>query len=142
VPDPRVPDSHRDLLERPLFAHLATVRPNGAPQSNVMWYVWDGNRIKMTHTKSRQKFRNLQRDPRLALSIADPEDMYRFIEVRGELESVVDDDAQASFYQSLQRRYGQTYEIRDAAERVILTIRPTVFVVADGGRARRAAANL
>ena len=69
-----VPDSHADLLERPVFAHLATVRPDGSLQSNVMWFAWDGERIRMTHTKERQKFRNLQRDPRVALSIADPED--------------------------------------------------------------------
>ena len=38
-----VPASHADLLERPLFAHLATVRPSGAPMSSVMWFAWDGD---------------------------------------------------------------------------------------------------
>ncbi|WP_218577279.1 PPOX class F420-dependent oxidoreductase [Phytohabitans rumicis] len=122
------PESHADLLKRPTFAHLATTRPDGAPQTNVMWFDWDGERIRMTHTKTRQKFRNLQRDPRVALSIADPDDPYRYIEVRGVLETIEDDDAQASFYQSLQRRYGKSYPIPDAAVRVILTIRPEAFV--------------
>jgi PPOX class probable F420-dependent enzyme len=62
---PEVPDSHADLLERPLFAHLATVRPEGAPQSSVMWFAWDGSRIRMTHTRTRQKFANLAREPRV-----------------------------------------------------------------------------
>jgi PPOX class probable F420-dependent enzyme len=127
MPDPTLPESHANLLDRPTFAHLATVRPDGSPQSNVMWFVWDGQRIRMTHTKARQKYRNLAREPRLAISIADPDNPYRFLEVRGVLESVEDDDEQASFYQSLQRRYGQSYPITDAPVRVILTIRPTTF---------------
>jgi PPOX class probable F420-dependent enzyme len=121
---PEIPASHLDLLDRPLFAHLATVRPDGAPQTQVMWYVWDGERIRMTHTKTRQKYRNFQREPRLALSIADPDDPYRFLEIRGVVEKIEDDDAQASFYRLLQRRYGRDYPIRDAAVRVIVTIRP------------------
>jgi PPOX class probable F420-dependent enzyme len=127
------PESHADLLENPTFAHLATVRPDGSPQSSVMWFVWDGERIRMTHTKTRQKFRNLADEPRVALSIVDPEDAYRFLEVRGTVESIEDDDAEASFYQSLQKRYGQSYRISDADVRVILTIRPDKYVAFQGG---------
>ena len=79
------PESHADLLAQPTFAHLATVRPDGSPQSSVMWFDWDGERIRMTHTKTRQKFRNLADEPRVAMSIADPTDGYRFLEVRGTL---------------------------------------------------------
>jgi PPOX class probable F420-dependent enzyme len=122
------PESHADLLDKPTFAHLATVRPDGSPQTNVMWFAWDGERIRMTHTKTRQKFRNLADEPRVALSIADPDNPYRFLEVRGVVEGIEDDDDQASFYQSLQKRYGQSYPIADAAVRVILTIRPEKFI--------------
>ena len=111
-----------------MFAHLATVRPDGSPQTQVMWFVWDGERVRMTHTKARQKYRNLQREPRVALSIADPEDPYRFLEIRGTVESIEDDDAQASFYQSLQQRYGRSFPLTDAPVRVIVTIRPEKFV--------------
>jgi PPOX class probable F420-dependent enzyme len=128
-----VPESHRDLLDRPLFAHLATVRPDGSPQSNVMWFAWDGSHLRMTHTKPRQKYRNFANQPRVALSIADPEDQYRFLEVRGVVEKIEDDDAEASFYKSLQHRYGLVYPIRDAAERVVVTIRPETFVTVVGG---------
>jgi PPOX class probable F420-dependent enzyme len=127
------PESHADLLDKPTFAHLATVRPDGSPQSSVMWFAWDGDRIRMTHTKTRQKFRNLADEPRVALSIADPDDQYRFLEVRGVVEGVEDDDEQASFYQSLQKRYGMDYPVRDAAVRVILTIRPEKYVAVKGG---------
>ncbi len=123
-----VPQSHVDLLDRPMFAHLATVRPDGAPQTQVMWFVWDGERIRMTHTKTRQKYRNFQSEPRVALSIAEPDNPYRFLEIRGSVEKIEDDDADASFYQSLQQRYGQTYPIQDAPVRVIVTIRPEKLI--------------
>jgi PPOX class probable F420-dependent enzyme len=128
-----LPESHRDLLERPLFAHLATVRPDGSPQSSVMWFDWDGSRLRFTHTKSRQKFANLEREPRVAISILDPDDGYRFIEVRGTVEKIEDDDAKASFYKSLQHRYGQDYEVTDADVRVVITVEPQTFVVVRGG---------
>jgi PPOX class probable F420-dependent enzyme len=132
-----LPDSHRDLLDRPLFAHLATVRPDGSPQSSVMWFAWDGSRLRLTHTKRRQKFANLAHEPRVALSIADPDDEYRFLEVRGRVESIEDDDEKASFYRSLQERYHNVYDINDAPQRVIVTIRPEVFVTVNGGTATR-----
>jgi PPOX class probable F420-dependent enzyme len=140
MPSPTPPASHADLLERPLFAHLATVRPDGSPQSSVMWFDWDGAHIRMTHTKTRQKFVNLGREPRVALSIADPGDQYRYLEVRGVVASITDDDAEASFYRSLQGRYGRSYEIRDSDVRVIITIRPESFVTVARGRVRRSEA--
>src|SRR4051794_27666745 len=122
-----LPEGYRDLLERPLFAHLATVRPDGSPQSSVMWFDWDGQVLRITHTKSRQKFANLGKEPRVALSITDPADQYRYLEVRGRVEKIEDDDEAASFYKNLQHRYGMDYPITDAAERVIMTIRPEQF---------------
>jgi PPOX class probable F420-dependent enzyme len=129
---PEVPASHADLLERALFAHLATVRPDGAPQSSVMWFAWDGSRIRLTHTRTRQKFANLAHEPRVALSIADPDDQYRFLEIRGTVEKI-EDDRNAEFYRSLQRRYGMDYPILDADVRVVFTIRPDRYVAVRSG---------
>jgi PPOX class probable F420-dependent enzyme len=67
-----VPESHQDLLERPLFGHLCTIRPDGAPQSSVMWFDWDGELLRFTHRKDRQKYRNVQHDPRVSMSVHDP----------------------------------------------------------------------
>ncbi len=128
-----LPESHKDLLERANFAHLATIRPDGSPQSSVMWFSWDGEVLKLTHTKNRQKFANLQNEPRVALSVLDPENPYRFLEVRAKLESIEDDDAEASFYHSLQVRYGNVYPIPDADIRVVLTFRPEKFIAVVGG---------
>jgi PPOX class probable F420-dependent enzyme len=126
------PESYADLLDRPLFAHLATVRPDGAPQSSVMWFAWDGEHLRFTHTSARQKFRNLEHEPRIALSIADPDDPYRYLEVRGRVTSV-EPDPGAAFYQELQARYGMSYPIHDADVRVVITVAPDDFVAIRGG---------
>ena len=126
------PESHVDLLHRPLFAHLATVRPDGSPQSSVMWFDWDGQRVRFTHTSSRQKFRNFSHEPRVAFSILDPDDPYRFLEVRGELSTIVP-DPEAAFYVQLQQRYGETFPITDAAVRVVVSVRPTSYVAVTRG---------
>ena len=128
----QLPETHSDLLERALYAHLATVRPDGTPQSSVMWFDWDGSRLRMTHKSTRQKIKNFAHEPRVALSIADPDDPLRFIEVRGVVESI-EPDEKASFYRSLQERYGMVYEIKDAAVRVVVTIRPDAYVAVVGG---------
>src|ERR1700722_17757933 len=129
---PEVPASHADLLERPTFAHLATVRPGGSPQSSVMWFAWDGSLIRLTHTSTRQKFANLAHEPRVALSIADPDDQYRFLEVRGTVGKIGGDPG-AGCYGSLQRRYGMDYPIEYADVRVVITIRPDRYIAVRSG---------
>ncbi len=126
-----VPATHVDLLERPLIASLATVRPDGAPQVNPMWFVWEPDRaiIRMTHTNERHNFRCIQREPRVALSITDPADVYRYLQVRGVVEAVEPDPA-GGLYQLLEQRYlGRSSEVEDRAVRVILTIRPMSYKV-------------
>ena len=125
------PDSHKDLLERPLFAHFATVASDGSPRVNPMWFLWDAEAgvVKMTHTNARHNFRFLEREPRVSLSIVDPDDSYRYMQLRGVLEHV-EPDPTGGFYQELQQRYrGYKREVPDKDVRVILTIRPTGFKV-------------
>jgi PPOX class probable F420-dependent enzyme len=120
-----VPAGFEDLLDRPLIAHFATTRPDGSIQVNPMWFVWENGQVKLTHTKERQKFRNVAQEPRVALSIVDPDDAQRYLEIRGVVDSVVDDPG-AAFYAGLRQRYGAPAgPIPDAAVRVIMTIRPT-----------------
>ena len=129
--DVRPPDAYLDLLERPLFAHFATVTPDCAPLVNPMWFRWDNTSgvLKLTHTSARHNFRHLQKNPRVALSITDPDNQYRYIQIRGVVDHV-EADPTGAFYQSLQQRYrGTTSEVRDRDVRVILTIRPIAFKV-------------
>jgi PPOX class probable F420-dependent enzyme len=127
-----LPESHSDLLERPLFAHLATIRPDGSPQSSVMWFAWDGQRIRFSHTTTRQKYRNLLADGRVSFHVQDPDNAYRTLEVRGRVESM-DPDPDASFYRSLQLRYGSDVPVLDADVRVVIVVEPTTFVSVFGG---------
>jgi PPOX class probable F420-dependent enzyme len=126
------PASHHDLLDRPLFAHLATVRPDGSPQSGVMWFAWDGERARFSHTRTRQKLRNLAHEPRVSFHLVDPENPYRTLEVRGRVESI-DADPDAIFYRSLQQRYDMVVPVFDADVRVVIVVAPTSFVAVDAG---------
>jgi PPOX class probable F420-dependent enzyme len=128
-----LPESHADLLERPLFAHLATIRPDGSPQSSVMWFSWDGQLARFSHTSNRQKYRNLLADGRVSFHVQDPDNAYRTLEVRGQVVSM-DPDPDAAFYRSLQRRYGsEGIPVLDAEVRVVIVVEPTNFVSVSGG---------
>jgi len=125
------PESHAGLLTRPVFAHLATVRPDGAPLVNPMWFLWDETKgvIKLTHTKRRSNYNYFQTEPRVALAISDPDDPYRYLQVRGVVEAI-EDDPTGAFYEVLQRRYVAKGEVSDRPYRVIITVRPTGFKAA------------
>jgi PPOX class probable F420-dependent enzyme len=125
---PAPPASHADLLERALFAHVATVRPDGTPQSSVMWFAWDGTHLRLTHSRTGQKFRNLRAEPHVAVSVADPANPYRSLEIRGRLETV-ENDPDGAFFGYLARRYDSPVRLTSSLEnRVTLMIRPTRYV--------------
>ena len=91
-----------------------------------MWFLWDADLgvLRLTHTSARHNYRNLEREPRVALSITDPDDQYRYLQLRGVLEHV-EPDPTGAFYQTLQQRYrGYTTEVKDRDVRVVLVIRP------------------
>ncbi|WP_127506337.1 PPOX class F420-dependent oxidoreductase [Actinoplanes solisilvae] len=122
-----VPGEFLDLLERPLIAHLATVRDDGAPQVNPMWFSWDGEYIRFTHTNFRRKYRNVTANPVVSLSIVDPANPYRYLEVRGVVERI-DADPAGAFFVELAERYDAPFGATpppDAAARVIFVVRPT-----------------
>lgn len=112
-----------DLLERPLFGILGTIRPDDTVQVNPMWFEYDGEHIRFTHTSKRAKFRNLQRNPSMSLLVLDPDDPMRYLEVRGRLIEAVPDPT-GSFYVVLGKRYGNAAQQppADSADRVILVM--------------------
>ena len=113
----------RSLLERPLYGHLGTIRPDATVQVNPMWYEFDGERLRFTHTRTRQKFRNLAQNPSMSLSITDPDEPTHYLEVRGRLVETIP-DPEGEFYMHLGERYGKPLAGRpaDAADRVILVM--------------------
>jgi len=78
-----IPASHADILKKKAFAHLATLMADGKPQSTPVWVDYDGHYVIINTAEGRQKDKNMQRDGRVALSITDPDNPYRYLEVRG-----------------------------------------------------------
>lgn len=110
------------LLEAPNFGFLGTVRPDDTVQVNPMWFAFDGEHILFTHTTKRAKFRNLQHNPSMSLAVADPENSYHYLEVRGRLVEVRP-DPEGDFYQQLARRYGSDSGAPpDSPDRVVLVM--------------------
>jgi PPOX class probable F420-dependent enzyme len=90
-----IPEAYRDLLASTALAHIATLGARGEPQSTPVWIGWDGQHIRFSQTKRQQTYRNLQRDPRVALSIVDPRNPYRYLGVRGIAVAFEDDPDRA-----------------------------------------------
>ncbi|GAB3390342.1 PPOX class F420-dependent oxidoreductase [Humibacter soli] len=111
------------MLTEPNFGFLGTVRPDDTVQVNPMWFEFDGENIRFTHTTKRQKFRNLQRNPAMSLAVVRDADFYRYLELRGRLVDVIP-DPEGEFYVRLGRRYGDA-DVQvpaDKADRVILVM--------------------
>jgi PPOX class probable F420-dependent enzyme len=70
-----------------------------------MWFLWDGEYIKFTHTTNRKKYQNIKRDPRVSVSITDPDDPYTYAEFRGTVERI-EEDPTGAFYDTLAKHYG------------------------------------
>jgi PPOX class probable F420-dependent enzyme len=120
-----IPESHADLLGEPRFIHLATIGPDGAPQVQPIWTIWDGEFLRFTTTTTRQKYKNVIKDPHISISVHDPEAPYRYLEVRGVVEQI-EPDLGGDFFDVLATRYGMSYDkpIGDREHRVVLVMRP------------------
>jgi len=104
------------------FAALSTLLPGGHPQTQVMWVDADEHLLINTEVH-RQKFKNVDRDPRVTLTIWDSEDPYRFVEVRGEVVGITRGPEAREHIDELSHKYhGRPYRTKIRSERVILRI--------------------
>lgn len=127
-----VPESHQDLLERRVFVVATTLMPDGTPQSSVIWWDYDGDYIRMNTATGRQKEKNLLDNPKITLVALDPDNGYRYIEIRGVVESVTEEGGREhieklSWKYENQKYYGgfNTWANPDDETRLIVNIRPT-----------------
>ena len=90
-----IPDKYKDLFQKKAFAHLATVGADGSPQVTPVWVDFDGTHVRFNTAKGRVKDKNLRRNPRLALSIQDPDNPYRYMQVRGRVAEITEQGADA-----------------------------------------------
>ena len=112
------------------FATITTLLPDGHPQTQVMWVGTDSEHLLINTEVHRQKYRNIERDPRVTLTIWDREDPYRFVEVRGEVVEKVGGSEAREHIDGLSYKYrGGPYKTRIKSERVVLRIAPLRQVI-------------
>jgi PPOX class probable F420-dependent enzyme len=119
-----IPDSHRDLLDAKV-ATLATVGSDGRPHQSVVWFVADGDTIKLSLNSARQKTKNLRANPVVDLLILDVGNTQRYLEVRGD--ATIESDADYVFSDAyIQPKYGFDPRLIDLPgdERTVVTINP------------------
>jgi PPOX class probable F420-dependent enzyme len=121
-----IPEQFKDLFTKVAFANLATLMPDGSPQVTPVWVDYDGAYVHVNSAKGRVKDKNMRRDKRVALSIQDPDNPYRYLAVRGEVAEITENGADAHI-DALAKKYlgKERYPFRTPGEvRVIYKIRP------------------
>lgn len=121
-----VPDKYRDLFTKKAFAHFVTLMPDGSPQVTPVWCDLQDDVIIINSAKGRRKERNVVRDPRVALSITDPDNPYRYIQIRGRVVEITETGAD-DHINRMAKKYlnADTYPYRQPGEvRVLFKIRP------------------
>jgi PPOX class probable F420-dependent enzyme len=121
-----IPENFMDLFQQPAFANLATIMPDGTPQVTPVWCDFDGRYVVVNTAKGRVKDRNMRRSPHVALSIMDPRNPYRYLEIRGRVAEITEAgadqhiDKMAKKYMNVEK-----YPYRSAGEvRVLYKIAP------------------
>jgi PPOX class probable F420-dependent enzyme len=115
----RLPDEVKALLDAPNFWHLATVNPDGSPHSTVMWVDRRGDHVFFNTALGRVKPRNLAHDPRVCLSLADPEHPYSNVSIQGAVVETVEGDEALRDIDALATKYMgvETYPFLQPGER-------------------------
>jgi PPOX class probable F420-dependent enzyme len=120
-----IPEKYLDLLQKPAFAHLATLMPDGSPQVTPVWIGYDGAYLIVNTARGRQKDRNMTRNAHVAVEISDPEDPYRYFTVRGHVAEVVEQGADDSIDELALKYTGEKYKGHVPGQtRVIYKIAP------------------
>jgi len=121
-----IPEKFSDLMEKKVFAGLATIMPDGTPQVTPVWIDYDGENLLVNTAVGRQKDKNLQRDPKVSVMLMDPENPYRYLEIRGRVVERTLDGADDHINKMAKKYLGQdVYPFRQADEvRVLYKVKP------------------
>jgi len=121
-----IPEKYRDLFTKRAFANLATLMPDGRPQVTPVWCNLEGDMVVFNSAKGRQKDKNVRRDPRVAMTIVDPENPYRYLEIRGKVVEITEEGADASIDKLAKKYLGvDKYPYAQPGEvRVLYKIQP------------------
>jgi PPOX class probable F420-dependent enzyme len=121
-----IPEKYLDLFKKTAFAHLSTLMRDGSPQVTPVWIDYDGKYVRVNSALGRVKDKNMRRDPRVSLSIQDPENPYRYLEIRGKVVEITQNGADDLINKLSQKYLGKPeYPYRKPGEvRVIYKIEP------------------
>ncbi len=122
-----------ELAQGANYGSISTMLPSGNVQTQLIWVHTDGERVVVNTEVHRQKFKNVQRDPRVTLTIRNERDPYNYAEVRGKVvETVTGPEARDHIDQLSQKYHGQDYNPDDIkSERVMLWIVPDRQTITD-----------
>jgi PPOX class probable F420-dependent enzyme len=132
-----IPEAYLDLLERPIVVTLVTLMPDYQPQATPIWVSFDGEHVLVNTARNRQKDRNMTERPKVTILSVDPDDPYRYLEIRGVVEEITEEGAVdhinqlSAKYRNQPEYYANNPAQRYRETRVIYKIRP-VKVTADG----------
>lgn len=121
-----IPEKYLDLFEKKAFGHLATLMKDGSPQVTPVWVDYNGKYVRFNSALGRVKDKNVQRDPRVAMSIQDPDNPYRYLEIRGRVVEITQKGADDHINKLSQKYLGiPVYPNRRPGEvRVLYRIEP------------------
>ncbi|HKT47635.1 MAG TPA: PPOX class F420-dependent oxidoreductase [Candidatus Acidoferrales bacterium] len=121
-----IPDKYKDLFEKQAFANLATLMRDGSPQVTPVWVDYDGKHVRFNSALGRVKDKNIRRDPRVAISVQDPENPYRYVEVRGRVVEITQNGADDHINKLAKKYLGKdVYPFRQPGEvRVLYKVEP------------------
>ena len=125
----QVPEKYADLFQKKAFANLSTLMQDGSPQVTPVWVDYDGKHVRVNSALGRMKDKNIRRDPRVSLAIQDPENPYRYVEVRGKVVEITQNGADDHINSLSQKYLGKpVYPYRQPGEvRVLYKIEPHKF---------------
>lgn len=125
-----LPQALLDIVSKRAFAHLTTLNADGSPQASPVWVDTIDSKLRINTARGRIKDRNMRKDPRVAISITDPDDPYRAAMIRGEVVRITEEGADAHIDALAKKYMGvDTYPLRAPGEvRVIVEIAPTSVV--------------
>ncbi len=121
-----IPQTHADLLEKQAFGNLGTLMNDGSPQVTPVWVDYDGTYVRFNSAKGRVKDKNIRRDPRVSISLQDPANPYRYLEIRGRVVEITENGADDHINKLSQKYLGKpVYPFRQPGEvRVLYKIEP------------------
>lgn len=121
-----IPEKYMDLFKKKAFGNLGTIMADGSPQVTPVWIDYDGKHVIFNSALGRVKDKNIRRDPRVSISVVDPDNPYRHLDIRGKVVEITQNGADDNINKLSQKYLGNpVYPYRQPGEvRVLYKVQP------------------